>query len=155
MISSHVHSHTEAMRSVRGNARLPLENDSSAVSIHPNYDPRRSKFSEPSRGNERNYHDKQSKLELIPPRVPPYTFHSHNHCIISAYGSTANPTSTHLVSSSNVSQWRSLARWETNVADLLPTVPHTDAPEMSVPARTLYESDRSSGQYATFIRSGE
>ena len=42
----------------------------------------------------------------------------HNHCIISDYGSTANPTSHRLALSSYKSQWRSVARWETNGADL-------------------------------------
>ena len=41
---------------------------------------------------------------------------------IQAYGSTANPTSNRSASSQYVSQWRSVARWETNGADLLPSV---------------------------------
>ena len=42
----------------------------------------------------------------------------HNHCIISDYGSTANPTSHRSALSSYKSQWRSMARWETNGVDL-------------------------------------
>ena len=43
-------------------------------------------------------------------------------CTIKAYGSTANPTSNHLASSSYVSQWLPVARWETNGDELLPSV---------------------------------
>ena len=47
-----------------------------------------------------------------------YSPQTHNHCKISAYKSHANPTSTRSVMSQYVSQWRSVARWETNGADL-------------------------------------
>ena len=39
-------------------------------------------------------------------------------CTIKDYGSTANPTSTPSAMSQYMSQWRSVARWETNGADL-------------------------------------
>ena len=51
-------------------------------------------------------------LPFIPPKL----------CTLKAYGSTSNPTSNYLASSSYVSQWRSVVRWKTNGADLLPIV---------------------------------
>ena len=62
---------------------------------------------------------KRSNLEnVLPSPFVPYSFPTHDHCTISAYEFTGNPTSNHLASSSYVSQWRSVARWETNGADL-------------------------------------
>ena len=113
------------MRSVCGPVRLSQEIESSAAAFYPNCDPRSCKFRDRTMENQRYDYDipTQSYLENFPPSplVSP-TFQTHNHCITSDYGSTANPTSTHLASSSNVSQWRSVARWETNGADLLPSV---------------------------------
>ena len=119
------------MISVRGNVRLSQANESSAVAINPICDSRLSKFSEPSQGMRLYNHDtlKQSNLEnVLPSPFVPYSFPTHNHCTISAYGSTANPTSNHLASSLYVSQWRSVARWETNGADLASVIKNgTDA----------------------------
>ena len=109
------------MRSNRGLVRLSQENESSAAAFYPIRVPNQSKFSDRTTETRRYGpdHPTQSYLENYPPFlfVSP-TLPTHNHCITSDYGSIANPTSTHLASSSNVSQWRSVARCETNGPDL-------------------------------------
>ena len=62
----------------------------------------------------------QSYLENRPFTTSnPHPPRTHNHCNISAYGLSANPTSYRSAWSQYLSQWRSLARWDTNGADLL------------------------------------
>ena len=109
------------MRTNCGLWRLPQENESSPVAVHPIPAPRQSKFSDRTLETQRYQpdHPMQSYLENRPLSTP--TSHSpptHNHCKISAYGSHANPTSNHRASSQYVSPWPSVARWETNGAAL-------------------------------------
>ena len=113
------------MRTNCGIWRLPQENESSPVAVHPISAPRQSRFSDRTLETQRYRpdHPMQSYLENRPLTIStPHSFPTHNHCKISAYGSSANPTSNHRASSQYVSPWRSVARWETNGADPLPPV---------------------------------
>ena len=113
--------HSETMRSNCGTWRLPQENESFPVAFHPIPVPRQSKFRDLNAETQQYRPDypTQSYLEnrFPVPTTPPFT-PTHKHCIISAYGSQANPTSTHAGSSQYVSPWRSVARWATNGAAL-------------------------------------
>ena len=113
------------MRTNCGPWRLPQENESSPVAFHPIPVPRQSKFRDRNSEVQRYGPDypMQSYLKNCSPVITnSYSLLSHEHCITSAYGSQANPTSTHAGSSQYVSPWRSVARWETNGTDPLPPV---------------------------------
>ena len=114
--------HSETMRSNCGTWRLPQENESSPVAFHPIPVPRQSKFRDLNSETQQYRPDypMQSYLENRSPVITnSHSLFSHEHCITSAYGSHANPTSTPSGMSQYMSQWRSVARWETNGADLL------------------------------------
>ena len=132
------------MRTNCGLWRLPQENESSPVAFHPISVPCQSKFRDRNSEVQRYGPDHPMQSDLknhLPVPVTPPSTPTHKHCITSAYGSHANPTSNHLASSQYESQWRSVARWETNGTDLSLTVPHADArPEKSTPVELLRNS---------------
>ena len=133
------------MRTNCGLWRLTQEDESSPVAFHPISVSRQSKCCDRNSEVQRYGpdHPKRSYLKSRPLVTPtPHSSPTRKHCTISAYGSQANPTSNHRASSQYVSPWRSVARWETNGADLSLTVPHADArPEKSVPVELLRKSD--------------
>ena len=133
------------MRSNRGLMRLSQENESSAAAFYPIRVPNQSKFSDRTTET-RQYgpdHPMQSYLENFPPSpLVSHTFPTHNHCMTNDYG----PTSTHLASSSNVSQWRSVARRETNGADLTRLIKYGNDAEAQIAQLRLYELTHPPGQ---------
>ena len=82
-----------------------------------------------------SYLENRPLVTSTPPSTP-----THNHCTISAYGFSANPTSTR---SPYVPQWRSVARWQTNGADPLPSVRYTKNDQDS--GRAAYDLCRKLG----------
>ena len=132
------------MRTNCGLRRLPQENESSPVAFHPIPVSCQSKFRDLNPEVQRYRPDcpMQSYLKdhFPVPMTPPST-PTHKHCKTSAYGSHTNPTSNHRASSQYVSPWRSVARWETDGADLSLTVPYADVrPEKSTPVELLRNS---------------
>ena len=101
--------------------RLPQENESSPVAVHPIPALRQSKFRDLNSNTQpyRPDYPMQSYLENRSPVIMnSHLLSTHEHCITSACGSRVNPTSTHAGSSQYVSPWRSVARWATNGAAL-------------------------------------
>ena len=141
--------HSETMRTNCGTWRLSQEDESSAVAVHPIPVPRQSKSRDlnpeiPQYGPD---HPTQSYLESRSPVTSnPHSLKTHNHCRTSAYGLSANPTSTHRVSSQYVSSWRSVARWATNGAALKWIDKYGNAAERHAAMIQLHELTHPPGQ---------
>ena len=108
------------MDSSRGIWKLLQLDEAVPASVHPTFENFSYRPVSPIKGlSDPNYpqqlHSRVPEPDYSSP-IPPKLG------IIRAYGSSANPTSNRSTTSSYVSQWRSVARWETNGADLLPPV---------------------------------
>ena len=106
--------------SSRGLRNLLQLDERVPASIYPTFENLPTRHVLPIKGlNDPNYpqqlHSRSLKPNYSSP-IPPILD------IIQACGSSTNTTSHRSASSSHVSQWRSVARWETNGADPLPSV---------------------------------
>ena len=127
------------MDSSRGNWKLSRSDEHVPVSCNPTfeYSPNRPAspmkgFKYPNTPMQLSTCSPKPFLSLIPPKL----------CAIKAYGTTANPTSPHLASSSYLSPWRSVARWETNGTDLPPSVRDEMDERLRESSRQAYEIAR-------------
>ena len=137
------------MRSNCGLVRRSQENESSTAAFYPIRVPRQSKFRDRTSETQRYEPNlpMQSYLEnRSPVTTTPHSSQTHNHCIISAYGSHANPTSNRVASSQYVSPWRSVARWETNGAALKWILKHGNEAESHAAMLQLHELTHPTGQ---------
>ena len=105
--------------SSRGLRKLLQLDERVPASIHPTFENLPTRHVLPIKGlNDPNYHQQLLSRALKPDYsspIPPKLG------IIQAYGCSANPTSTRSATSQYMPLWRSVARWETNGADLLPS----------------------------------
>ena len=127
------------MDSSRGIWKLGQLNEHVPVSCNPTFEYFPNRHASPMKGSkDPNFPMQLSTcspkpfLSLIPPKLG----------TIQACGSSANPTSTRSASSQYVSQWRSVARWETNGADLLPSDRHEMEERLRESSRQAYEIAR-------------
>ena len=108
------------LSSSRGLRKLLQLDECIPASFHPTFEYSFNRPVFPIKGlNDPDYPQQLPSCSLKPDfshPIPPKL------CSIKAYRYSANPTSNHLASWLYVSQWRSVARWETNGADLLPSV---------------------------------